>query len=240
VADAVTTQDQTTEAGNGSGAPNDAPTERTYTQAELDSAAAKARRAAEADGLRRGQSDLLKRLGVGDDVELQELVEHGRKARPSKVDESARLAEKVRVQAEAEKVALQQQLLALQAERDAALLRDSIRSAIAKTHIVEGGEDLVLALLGVAPPIDHKPTVKDGKAAVVDQDGDPVSKTVDQLVADLVKSRPYLQSPTAQGVQRKPAQPPPTPKSPPRKMTRQEEMDEILRAGLASRQSGTR
>lgn len=221
----------------GGAAPKDAAAARTFSQDEVNAFLAKERRRSGEAASQKARTDLLASLGITDAEELSELVEAGRKVRPNKLNEAERQAEKARQVADQERAALQQQLAALQAERDAALLRDAVRAAIGKLNVIEGADDLILGVLGIGSPQERRPTVKDGKVAVVDQDGDPVSSTVEQYLAEFVKARPYLQSPTVQPTTRR-VQAQNEPKPPPRKMTRQEERDEIVRIGMAHSANG--
>lgn len=228
----IATQSSITGIADGSGAPKDAPpAERTYSHEQAKAFAAKEKRVGDAQG----RKALLDLHGVTSEEELAELVTAGREAKPKpKATDAERIAEKLKGESEKREAVLQAQLSALQQERDTALLRSSVERVLANAGLVEGAGDLVLSAFGLAPGADVRLVVKDGQVAVVDRDGDPIGTTVEKAVKEFVAKRLYLQSPLSQdGGTRT------TPSSadngkPKRRLTAQEEVDELARFGQAS------
>lgn len=216
---------------DGAGAPGDAPpAEELYSLARVKAIAAKEGRVGQAQG----RKALMDELGVADESELAALLEAGRSVKPAKKqDDGERLAEKIKAQADAEKAQLQAQIAALQAATEAAMVRDAAKSVLVNANLVDGGADLILAAIGLGAQPEHRLIVKDGKVAVVDQDGDPTGKSVDQFLTELVKARPYLHAPTGTAVVRKDGVPKPKPQGPQRKLSVQEQLDAAVQAGMA-------
>jgi hypothetical protein len=217
---------------DGAGAPGDAPpAEETYSLARVKAIAAKEGRVGQAQG----RAGLLAELGVTNEQELTALLEAGRTVKPAKVqDDGARLAEKIKAQADAEKAQLQAQIVALQAATEAAMVRDAVKSVLVNANLVDGGADLILAAVGIGSQPEFKLVVKDGKVAVVDQDGDPSGKSVDQFLTEIVKSRPYLHAPTGTATTRTGGEPKAKSSGPSRKLSVQEQIDSAVAAGMAS------
>lgn len=227
---------QGTHAGkDGVGAPNDAPpAEEMFTQTRVKAIAAKEARAAR-EAERRA---VLEQYGVADESELSELISLGQKARPKKQDDNERLAQKLQAAHDAEKAELVAKLKAIQEAHELARVRETAKGILANAGLVEGGADMLLAVLGLNEKPEHQLAMRDGAVTVVDRDGDPTGKTVEKFLMSLVPE--YLKRGiTAGGTGKRPAiepkpQPEAAPAGPARKRTQQEEIDGAVAAGLAS------
>lgn len=225
------TQGSNTTGNAGSGAPTDAPAEELYSLQRVKAIAAKEKRVGE----QLGRKALLDTYGIESEEDLAKLLEVSRAAQPAKKSDADRQLEKK--QAEWEKAIAERdaKLAAVQAERDSGLLRETAKGVLANAGLVEGAADLVLAALGLGVTPEHRLVVKDGVVTVVDRDGDPTGKTVDQYLTEYVKTRTYLQSSPVQAASgTRKTQAPDGPKGPQRKRSFQEELDEIVRVGMSS------
>lgn len=190
-----------TGAATGSGAPNDAPpTEgsETFTREDLDTVAAKTRRAATEDGVKRGRAELLKQLGVQDEQELTALLESGRKAAPQKKSDAEQVAEKVRSEFEAKLEA--ERAARLEAEQRANM--QQIRSFLLQ-HVGETNDPgLALAMFGLPYEPEYTFDIKDGRIVTIDRDGTPMPhKDPAKVVREMLSrdERAFLRKPTGGG-----------------------------------------
>ena len=219
---------------NGPAAPNDAaPGEETYTLARVKAIAAKEGRV----GIAQGRRALLEEMGLADESELVAIVEAGRGARLAKPPQSddQRLSDKIKAQAATERQELLAQNAVLQAAIESSMVRDAVKNVLLNQGLVDGGADLVLAMIGLGKIPEHRIAVKDGTVTVVDKDGDPAGTNVAALLGEILQARPYLRAPAGAPMVRTGGQPPPTaPSGPPRKLSTQEQIDAAVQLGMAA------
>lgn len=237
-----------TNSGNpGSGAPNDAPAGSTapqaiYTQEQFDTASAKTRRAVAAETATKRDREWLEKLGVTSMEEALAKLAAVEQPKPKKTD-AEQLAEKMQADFArklAEKdtaLAAAQKALAEEAERrNQEQLRSFLLAHVADTT----NPALAMALFGVPFKAQREIRIANGVPVVVEDGTELPHVKPDDWVKELL-AKPefaFLRKPTVAGGGTRPgAAPAPhsAPAStPPRKLSRNDEIAEVVRVGMAS------
>lgn len=146
------------------------------------------------------RAQMLAEIGVADETELQTVVGAGRDALAKMAAAEAAAkdpATRKLEQTEKKLAALEEQTKALQAERDAAVVRDAVRDEMARLPFVDGASDLVMALLGVGPK-SFSAKVEPGKpVTLLDADGDEIKGGLAGWLKKTLGERPFMQRPAS-------------------------------------------
>lgn len=148
---------------------------------------------------RKTRKELLTALSVKDENEAAELVQLGREALTAKQEaEAAKKDPSVRLkeQLDEAKKTHAAEIAKLQAERDAAVVRDAVRKELAALNVFDGGDALILAMLGIGER-EVSPQVEDGEITLVDAKGKPIKESLSAWLKKFVGDRPNLQKPTS-------------------------------------------
>ncbi len=143
---------------------------------------------------RKTRKALLAELGVATDDDLSALVNAGRTAMAAAADaEAAKTDPSVRLKEQLHELKGKHaaEVAALQAERDAAVVRDAIRSEVAALKLMDGADRIIMAELGVAPR-EVVAAVENGKPVLRDADGDPIKGDLAGWIKAYAKDHQHL------------------------------------------------
>lgn len=187
-----TTSEPAVEPAKGSdqdGAGEPQPTEKTFTQSEVNTIAAKEHRKGAATALK----GVLEKVGFDDEGQLLKALKAAKPA-PEK-NEVERRTEKLEAKHAAEVEALQTQNAAMQVEKDRAVIDAMMLDALSGTR------EPKVSLFAIEQATGNTLAVKNGKVIVADSDGDSVSENPKKWLNDKLKAQEfaYLMKPIGAG-----------------------------------------